>query len=105
MIYAFCRGKLPADQMKRHEHIPGLLEQILRSGDREYYYRAPDVKKAQDLINSRSVSEFKSDFCRLKVAECRNILERHEVDVEMLWNTKVPETFDFVTQNSEWVKM
>lgn len=31
--------------------------------------RATDVKKAQELTKSSSVSDFKSDFCRLKVEE------------------------------------
>lgn len=67
--------------------------------------RATDVKKAQDLTRSRSISDFKSDFCRLKVAECRNTLERHGIDVKSLWITMVPEVFGFVIQNSGLVKI
>ena len=32
--------------------------------------RATDVKKAQDLTKSLSVSEFKTAFCKFKVEEC-----------------------------------
>ena len=67
--------------------------------------RATNVKKAQDLTKSRSASEFKSDFCRLKVTECRKMLERHEIKVGVLWTTNVPDSFHCVVQNSECVKI
>lgn len=67
--------------------------------------RATDVKKAQELTKSQSVSNFKSDFCRMKVLECRKMLERHHIKPEILWTTDVPDEFDFVEKNSNYIKL
>ena len=67
--------------------------------------RCSDVKTAGELTKSRGKKNFKADFCRLKVQESRNTLERHHLEVTRLWTTKVPEHFAFVKGNSELVKM
>ena len=66
--------------------------------------RATDVKKAQEITKSSSVSGFKSDFCRMKVEECRNSLERHHIDVSVLWTKELPSVFSFVKQNGDLIK-
>lgn len=63
------------------------------------------MTKAQELTKSKSVSGFKNDFCRLKVEECRNVLERHHIDVSVLWTKTPPEKFSFVEQNGESIKL
>lgn len=67
--------------------------------------RATDVKKAQEITKSKTVSDFKTDFCRLKVEECRNALERHHIDVSILWTKNPPEKFSFVEQNGGLIKL
>lgn len=80
-----------------------LLAQVLNFEDE--ISRATDVTKAQELTKSKSVSGFKNDFCRLKVEECRNALERHHIDVSVLWTKTPPEKFSFVEQNGESIKL
>ena len=80
-----------------------LLAQVMNFEDE--IERTTDVKKAQELTKSTSISHFKSDFCRLKVAECRNTLERHHLDVSVLWTKNPPENFSFVKQNGDTIKL
>jgi hypothetical protein len=67
--------------------------------------RATDVKKAQDITKSSSLKGFKNDFCKMKLEDCRNALERHHLDVSKLWITKTPSAFEFVQQGSAAVKI
>ena len=62
--------------------------------------KSTDVSKAQDLTRSRSVSNFKSDFCRMKVQECRSLLERHQFDVETIWVSDPPSAFKDLEQGA-----
>ena len=62
--------------------------------------KSTDVSKAQDLTRSRSVSNFKSDFCRMKVQECRSLLERHQFDVEKIWVSDPPSAFKDLEQGA-----
>lgn len=61
--------------------------------------RSTDVIKAQELTKSRSVSNFKTDFCRMKVNDCRSLLERHQLDIVKMWTTEPPETFKDLEQD------
>jgi len=61
--------------------------------------RSTDVSKAQELTKSRSVSNFKTDFCRMKVNDCRSLLERHQLDIVKMWTTEPPETFKDLEQD------
>lgn len=67
--------------------------------------RATDVKKAQDLTKSLSVSEFKKAFCKFKVEECRNALNRHHLDISQLWSKTPPDKFSFVKQDGDLIKL
>lgn len=78
------------------------LPQVLSLEDE--LVRTTDVKKVTDLTKSRSVKGFKSDFCRLGTRECRNMLEKHAVDVHRLWETKVPSVFSFIVNNGKTIK-
>lgn len=79
------------------------LAQVLNFEDE--IVRATDVKRPQELTKSTGVSNFKTDFCRMKVADCRNALERHHLDISMLWIREPPETFSFVRQGGEELKI
>ena len=67
--------------------------------------RSTDVRKAKELTKSSGVSGFKNDFCKLKVSECRNTLNRHHFDVNLLWNQNAPTAFSFVNQGSKYIKI
>ena len=66
--------------------------------------RATDVKSAADLTRSPNVRTFKSDFVRMKAKECRSALERHHLDVKILWAKKPLPPFDFFEQNGHCIK-
>lgn len=67
--------------------------------------RSTDVIKAEHLTQSKSKSEFKSDFCKLKDSDCRQTLVRHHFDIQKIWVTGVPEDFSFFELNSSLIKM
>lgn len=79
------------------------LAQVLNFEDE--IVRATNLKKAQDLTKSASMSDFKSDFCKMKSTVCRSALERYHLDVMKLWVTKPPEKFSFVKNESDKIKM
>ena len=83
-------------------HI-AFLPQVLNPEDE--LVRCTDVNYATELTRSHSIHNFKTDFCKLKVKDCRAMLERHGLKIEKLWTTKVPEAFSFVEINSSQIKM
>lgn len=64
--------------------------------------RCTDVSKEIELTKSKSISNFKSDFC--KVSNLRAVLTKHQIDVLRLWTTNPPESFTFVPKNSSAIK-
>lgn len=66
--------------------------------------RCTDIKSVLELTKSKSLSNFKADFRKMKEAECRHTLERHKIDVDRLWTTEVSNEFDFAERNSNLVK-
>ena len=79
------------------------LPQVLNLEDE--LVRCTDVSSAADLTRSNSIRNFKTDFCKLKVKDCRTMLERHGLKTEKLWAAKVPEAFSFVESNSNRIKV
>jgi hypothetical protein len=67
------------------------LMQVLQFEDE--IVRGTDIKKVQDLTKSKSNSNFKTDFCRMKTADCRRLLERHHLDLGKIWITKPSKEF------------
>jgi len=67
--------------------------------------RATDVKKAQEITKSSSVRDFKTDFCKMKVEDCRHLLRRHHLDASVLWSKNPPAAFSFVKQGAEEIKL
>lgn len=66
--------------------------------------RCTDVRCAQELTKSNGVHNFKSDFCKLNAKACRDMLERHRINVGNLWVTDVPGLFSFIEKNSTKIK-
>ncbi len=64
--------------------------------------RCTDVKNIAELTRSKSTKEFKRDFCAL--TNCRDVLNRHRIDVLRLWTQNPPEYFGFVPSNSNLIK-
>ncbi len=44
-------------------------------------------------------------FVEGKCEECRNALERHHIDVNVLWTKNPPSKFSFVEQNGKVIKL
>ena len=78
------------------------LPQVLNLEDE--LVRCTDVRTAMELTKSGSVKNFKTDFCKMKIKDCRSMLERHKLDYARLWMTKTPEAFSFVENNSSQIK-
>jgi hypothetical protein len=66
--------------------------------------RSTDVKKAQDLTKSKSLSNFKHDFGRMNPKECRQNLKRHRFDIHKIWVTKPRKDFSNFEQNGGLIK-
>ena len=67
----------------------------------EELVRCTDVKTVTKLTKSGSVKNFKTDFCKMKVKDCRSMLERHQLNIARLWMTKTPDAFDFTEINGD----
>ena len=78
------------------------LPQVLNLEDE--LVRCTDVRTAMELTKSGSVKNFKTDFCKMKIKDCRSMLERYKLDYARLWMTKTPEAFSFVENNSSQIK-
>lgn len=76
------------------------LPQVLNLEDE--LVRCTDVSKVQELTGSKSIKDFKRDFCAM--TNCRAVLTRHQLEVLKLWTRNVPEVFAFVPSNSQEIK-
>ena len=71
----------------------------------EELVRCTDVKAVTELTKSGSVKNFKTDFCKMKVKDCRSMLERHQLNIARLWMTKTPDAFTFTESNGDSIKL
>ena len=78
------------------------LPQVLNLEDE--LVRSTDVKVVTELTKSNSISNFKTDFCKMKPKDCRAMLERHALDCSTLWATRAPRAFEFVEYNCSHIK-
>ena len=67
--------------------------------------RSTDVRKVTELTKSKSTKDFKSDFCKLKPKECRNMLNKHKLNIHLLWETLAPKPFSFIQNNGKEIKI
>ena len=65
--------------------------------------RCTDINSIAKLTHSRSIKDFKRDFCAM--TNCRDMLNRHQLDVSRLWTQKPPEVFCFIPSNSSLIKI
>lgn len=66
--------------------------------------RCTDVKSVLELTKSKSLSNFKADVRKMKNEQCRNMLDRHKINVDRLWTTKASGEFEFAERNSSAIK-
>lgn len=90
-IKKYCRGVKIINLLQ----VKNLEDELVRS---------TDIKTVMELTKSKSISNFKADFRKMKDEQCRNTLERHKIDVTQLWITKAPGEFDFIERNSDLIK-
>ncbi len=64
--------------------------------------RCTDISSISELTRSRSTKDFKRDFCAM--TNCRDVLNRHQLDVLRLWTQNPPEVFGFIPSNSNLIK-
>ncbi len=64
--------------------------------------RCTDISSISELTHSRSTKDFKRDFCAM--TNCRDVLNRHQLDVLRLWTQNPPEVFGFIPSNSNLIK-
>ena len=64
--------------------------------------RCTDIGSISELTHSRSTKDFKRDFCAM--TNCRDVLNRHQLDVLRLWTQNPPEVFGFIPPNSDYIK-
>lgn len=67
--------------------------------------RSTDVNKAPELTKSPSVSEFKTAVNKTKEAEFRKLLVRHNFDLKKIWVKTPSDPFNFVSQDSDELKL
>lgn len=77
------------------------LPQVLNLEDE--LVRCTDIKTITELTRSKSTKDFKRDFCAL--SNCRDALNKHQLDVLELWTQNPPEVFRFLPANSDLVKI
>ena len=65
--------------------------------------RCTDIRNISELTRSKSAKDFKRDFCAM--TNCRDVLDRHQLDVLRLWTQNPPEVFRFIPSNSEIIKL
>ena len=65
--------------------------------------RCTDIHNISELTRSKSTKNFKRDFCAM--TNCRDVLDRHQLDVLQLWTQKLPDVFQFIPLNSKTVKL
>ena len=112
VVFVFDTDVTSTDVLKKNIELIGrycskvkivYLAQVLNFEDE--LVRATDIHSAPDLTQSDSTSNFKTDFCRMAVSPCRDLLERHHIDIAVLWTTAVPDPFNFITRNSSSIKL
>lgn len=64
--------------------------------------RSTDVRKPSELTNSKSLSNFKADFIRVK--DCRALLDKHGFRIEKLWTRRANNSFSNIVQMSMIIK-
>lgn len=67
--------------------------------------RSTDINNILELMGSRSLNNYKSDFNKMNEKDCRHLLERHKLDTKKLWISTPPCNFSFLPVNSDEIKL
>lgn len=65
--------------------------------------RSCDIKAAQDLLGSKSRSDFKTDLIR--VTNLAQKLTAHKFDINLLWSQTPPSPYQAISNTSEKIKI
>ena len=79
------------------------LPQVLNLEDE--IVRCSNINSVIELTKSRSNKDFKRDFCALTIESLRAKLDRINLNIEQLWNYRIPNEFNFIIRNSYEVKI
>ena len=74
--------------------VPNLEGELIRSCD---------INKITDLLNSDSISKFKSDFIRISNLDAK--LLEHKFDIKTFWSQKPPVPYQNIDNNSKEIKL
>lgn len=66
--------------------------------------RSVKNRKITEITKSKSVSDFKRDFCKLG-DKCRNVLKKQNFDINKLWILEPTNKFKFISQQSSKIKL
>ena len=67
--------------------------------------RSTNLQSALELTKSKSLKDFKNAVNKAKEADFRISLKRHKFDIAKLWTKKPGDSFKFVKQDSEKIKL
>jgi len=67
--------------------------------------RSTNLQSALELTKSKSLKDFKNAVNKAKEADFRSSLKRHKFDIAKLWTKKPGDSFKFVKQDSEKIKL
>ncbi len=68
----------------------------------EELQRSCNVKRASELLNSRSTKDFKSDF--IQISNLEHKLMQHGFDIKLFWSQSPGDPYRSITNQSERVK-
>ncbi len=86
------------------EYVPNvkILKLVQVRNLEDELIRATNVKHIEELTNSKSASDFKSDFLRQK--SCLSILNRHDFDISKMWCSCPEGAFADFSQDFSFLK-
>lgn len=86
------------------EHVSGIriINLIQVENLEDELVRATDVQHIEELTNSRSSHDFKSDF--LKQKNCFAVLKKHKFDIIKMWNKEPSGVFSCFEQQFSLLK-
>lgn len=97
----FLRRNIQLISQYCHRSKLVFLPQVMNLEDE--LVRCTDIRNISELTHSKSIKDFKRDFCAM--TNCRAVLDRHKLDVLRLWMQVPPEDFGFIPSNCKMIKV
>ena len=66
--------------------------------------RSCSIKKIIELTSSKSVKDFKRDFCKFTPIRLKSTLEKRKFDIDLLWNQNPKGDFKTIENKSKKIK-